>query len=519
MDPQPDRPRADSFAGAAGWTVLTTVVPGVGLIRAGHRALGTVVLSLVVAALVTLGVLVAVRREWALALVVNPVFLRGAGIGLAALGLLWVGTVVLVHLRLRPAPVRTWQRWAGFLMVTVLTFAVAAPSAVGARYAWSQADLVKAVFGGNTAQAAGTVPQVWKQKGRLNVLLLGGDSGPDRTGMRTDTVMVASIDTTTGDTVLFGLPRNTARMPFPAGPLHKAYPNGWYDGVNADNPLYFLNSLYEFVPEQHPELFPDTVHAGGDAMKASVGEALGLNIDYYAVVDLAGFERLIDAMGGVTVNINTYIPMGGSTDAHILPKQWLSPGADQHLDGNQALWYARGRFGSDDFQRMARQRCVISALADQANVPNLLSRYEAIAREFQGVVQTDIPQEDLPSVLNLALLMRTANIRSIAFTNGVAGFRSARPDFALMRTQAQEAIKESYTKASPSATPSAAPQTSTTPTPTPTPTSTKRTTSRATPTPTPSATPSETSVNVRSVCAYDPVAAQEAIANPPYWVK
>ncbi len=517
MDPQPDRPHADSFAGASGWTVLTTVVPGVGLIRAGHRTLGIVVLSLVVAAFGVLGALVAFRREWALTLVVNPDVLRGAGIALAVLGLLWVATVVLVHLRLRPVPVHAWQRWAGFLMVSVLTFAVAAPSAVGARYAWSQADLVTAVFGGNTAQIAGTVPQVWKQKGRLNVLLLGGDSGPDRTGMRTDTVMVASIDTSTGDTVLFGLPRNTARMPFPEGALRKAYPNGFYDGVNADNPLYFLNAIYEFVPQQHPELFPDTAHAGGDAVKASVGEALGLTIDYYAVVDLAGFERLIDAMGGVTVNVNSYIPMGGATDAHILPKKWLSPGADQHLDGNQALWYARGRFGSDDFQRMARQRCVISALADQANVTNLLSRYEAIAREFQGVVQTDIPQGDLPSVINLALLMRTANIRSIAFTNGTAGFRSAHPDYALMRTQVQAAIKESYVKESASAVPSAAPSPTTA---TPTPTTSKKATGKATtPTPTASATPSEASVNVRSVCAYDPVAAQEAIANPPYWVK
>lgn len=517
MDPQHDRLRADSFAGATGWTVLTTVIPGVGLIRAGHRALGNLVIALVVGAAAALGVIIAVHREWALALVVNPAFLRVAGVGLGVVGLAWVGTIVAVHLRVRPLPVRRWQRWAGFLMVVVLTFAVAAPSAVGVRYAWSQADLVRAVFGGNTAQMAGTVPQVWKEKGRLNILLLGGDSGPDRTGMRTDTVMVASIDTTTGDTVLFGLPRNTARMPFPAGPLREAYPDGWYDGYNADDPLYFLNALYEFVPEQHPELFPDTTHAGGDAMKAAVGEAMGIPIDYYAVVDLAGFERLIDAMGGVTVNINSYIPMGGSTDAHVPPKQWLSPGASQHLDGNQALWYARGRYGSDDFQRMSRQRCVISALADQANVPNLLSRYEAIAREFQGVVLTDIPQEDLPSVLNLALLMRSANIRSIVFTNGVAGFRSAHPDFALMKTQVQEAIKESYAK-TPATTP-AAPAAPTTPTPTPTPTPTRSSRTTATPTPTPSPSPSETSVNVRSVCAYDPVAAEEATANPPYWVK
>ncbi|QGF22921.1 LCP family protein [Raineyella fluvialis] len=467
MDPQHDRLRADSFSVASGWTVLTAVFPGIGLIRAGHRALGNLVIGLAIGALAALGVLIAVRREWALAMLVNPTFLRVTGVVLGAMALLWILAIVAVHLRIRPLPIQTWQRWAGFAMVTVLTFAVGAPSAVGARYAWSQADLVTSVFGGNTAPTTGGVPQAWKSKGRLNVLLLGGDSGPDRTGMRTDTVMVASIDTTTGDTVFFGLPRNTARMPFPDGPLRKAYPNGWYDGHNADDPMFMLNAMYEFVPEQHPELFPDKTHAGGNVMKASVGEALGLPIDYYAVVDLAGFERLIDAMGGVTVNINSYIPMGGSTDTHTPPKQWLSPGANQHLDGNQALWYARGRFGSDDFQRMARQRCVLSALADQANVPNLLSRYEAIAREFQGVVTTDVPQGDLASVLNLALLMRSGNTRSIVFTNGTAGFHSAHPDFALMKTQVQEAIKESARKATPSPAASSAPAASTEATPAP----------------------------------------------------
>lgn len=517
MEPQHDRLRADTFAAAGAWTVLTALVPGVGLIRAGRRRTGTVVIGVVVGALVALAVIVRVRREWALAMVVDPTFLRTAGAVLAVLGTLWVLVIVTTHLRIRPLPVRGWHRGVGFVLVSLLSFAVAAPSAVGARYTWSQADLVHSIFGGNPSAASGTGgSKAWKEKGRLNVLLLGGDSGPDRTGMRTDTVMVASIDTATGDTVLFGLPRNTARMPFPPGPLHDAYPQGWYDGVNADNPLFFLNSMYEFVPQQHPDLFPDKKNAGGDAMKASVGEALGIPIDYYAVVDLAGFERLINALGGVTVNINTYIPMGGQTDAHILPTKWLSPGPDQHLDGNQALWYARGRFGSDDFARMARQRCLMTALADQANVPNLLSRYEAIAREFQGVVTTDVPQEDLPAMLNLTLLMRQANMRSIVFTNGVSGFRSAHPDFPLMRTQVQQAIQESRGT---SASPSAAAPAATAPAPRPSSTPVTRRTTAPRPTTSVTPSPSTASVNVRDACAYDPVAAQQAIANPPYWVK
>lgn len=521
MHPQPERLRADSFAAAGVWTAVAALFPGIGLIRAGRRRRGYLVIGLVLGALVALAVVVAVRREWALAMLVDPTFLHVAGVLFAAIGLLWVLVIVVTYRTVRPVPGPPWQRIAGFLLVGVLSFAVAAPIAVGARYTWSQADLVRSVFGGNVAGSrmdGSSVPEEWREKGRLNVLLLGGDSGADRTGLRTDTVMVASIDTRTGDTVLFGLPRNTARMPFPEGPLRDAYPNGWYDGWNGDNAEYFLNSMYEYVPAENPELFPDTTHAGGEVMKASVGEALGLPIDYYAVVNLAGFERLINALGGVTVNINSYIAMGGSTDAGRPPEKWLSPGPDQHLDGNEALWYARGRFGSDDYERMARQRCVMNALADQANVPTLLGRYEAIAREFQSVVLTDVPQSDLPAVLDLALMMRQGNMRSIVFTNGQAGFWSANPDYDQMRDRVQQAIDESHQDA----TPAAPAPSSTAPAPAATTAAPEAPATSAPPAeapadPTPSATTA--SEDVRDACAYDPVKAQEAIDNPPYWVR
>ncbi len=522
MDPKHIKLRTDSFAAASGWTVIAALLPGVGLLRSGRRKRGNLVIGLAIGALVALVVTAVVRREWVLAMVVDPAFLRFAGAAVAVVGLLWVVVVVSTHRSLRPLRVRFWQRPLSFLLVTTLTFMIAAPMAVAARYAWSQADLVASVFGGNTSLQAGAVPQKWKTQGRLNVLLLGGDAGANRTGLRTDTVMVASIDTRTGDTVLFGLPRNTARMPFPEGSaLDQAYPYGWYNGVNGDDPEYFLNAMYDYIPAAHPELFPDPEHAGGEVMKISVGEALGLSIDYYAVVDLAGFEGLINALGGVTVNINSYIAKGGSTDAGRLPEQWLSPGPEQHLDGNNALWYARGRFGSDDFERMARQRCLMTALTDQVNVPTLLGRYEAIAREFQNVVVTDVPEADLASVLDLALLVREGNMRSIVFTNGEHGFISAHPDFDEMRNQVQQAINESHEPPSapveepPAADPTADPATDA-------PAVAKAPEPAAVTDPAPEeVAPVEApaSEDVRNVCAYDPVAAEKAIADPPYWVR
>ncbi|MBO0813203.1 MAG: LCP family protein, partial [Microlunatus sp.] len=283
----------------------------------------------------------------------------------------------------------------------------------------------------------------WANKPRVNILLLGGDDGPDRSGTRTDTVMVASIDTKTGDTTLISLPRNTARMPFPPNsPLSRYYPNGFTNG-DGNNAEYFLNAMYRNVPANVPKnILGKTDNLGADVMKLSVGEATGLKIDYYVLIDLAGFKKLIDALGGITVNINTYVAIGGNTDLHIPPKNWLHPGPNQHLNGARALWFARGRYGADDFQRMDRQRCVVNAIIQQANPANVLTRYEAIAKAGKEIVKTDIPQEALPAFVDLSMRAKHGNVRSLVFKHGVNGFSSPDPDFNLVRSQVAKAIQE-----------------------------------------------------------------------------
>src|SRR5690606_36791035 len=107
--------------------------------------------------------------------------------------------------------------------------------------------------------------------------------------------------------------------------------------------------------------------------------ALGLRIDYYVLVNLKAFEQLIDAFGGITVNVNYPVPKGGSEEEGRKPGGWIQPGPNQRLDGFDALWFARGRWGLDDYQRMLRQRCVIKAIIDQADPIKVLTRFEAIA--------------------------------------------------------------------------------------------------------------------------------------------
>ncbi len=453
---QPRRARSDNdFGRTVAFTIAGTAVPGLGLIAAKRRLVGGIILGVFVTMLLIVGLWAAVDLKGLLSVAVRPAVLNTLAVGLIVLALIWVGVIVATHLALRRRPTGT-QRAIGAVLVGVLAFAVAAPMAVGARYSYDQASLVNTVFKSdkNTKSATrptleapqtakGEAPDPWKDTPRVNILLLGGDAGPDRTGTRTDTVILASVDTQTGDTTLFSLPRNTGRMPFPTdSPLHKYYPNGFTNG-DGNNAEFFLNAMYDNVPNSVPkDVIGETDNLGADALKLSVGTALGLKVDYYVLINLQGFAQMVNALGGITVNINTYIPMGGNTDLHIPPKKYLKPGPDQHLNGNQALWYARGRYGSDDFARMDRQRCVINAIIKQANPTNMLARYEQIAKASKDIIRTDIPQEALPLFVDLSLRVKDGNVRSIVFKHGVDGFSSPDPDFPLMRQRVKAALKE-----------------------------------------------------------------------------
>jgi LCP family protein required for cell wall assembly len=447
-----------SFRRAVVYTILGTAIPGLGLIAGRRRLIGSVILGLFAAGVLALGIYATVDRQDLLGYALDPKTLRRAALALVIIALLWVAIIIASHLSLRGRPT-TSQRVIGGVLVGVLSFAVAAPMAVAARYSYVTASSVGAVFKSEdetksatrpTLEATQTTPgqpkpqDPWAGKPRLNILLLGGDAGPGRAGTRTDTVILASINTKTGDTALISLPRNAARMPFPSSsPLHKRYPYGFTNG-DGQNAEYFLNAMYRNVPRAVPkDILGPTDNLGADVLKLSVGEATGLQVDYYVLINLEGFSKMINALGGIRLNINTYIPIGGDTDRHIPPKEYLKPGPNQKLNGRSALWYARGRYGSDDFARMDRQRCVINAIIKQANPTNMLARYEDVVKAGKQLVYTDMPREVLPLMVDLSLRVKDGNVRSVVFKSGVAGFSSSNPDFTLMRKRVKAAIGES----------------------------------------------------------------------------
>jgi LCP family protein required for cell wall assembly len=433
--------RCDSVLHALGWTLLSAVVPGVGFLHGRRQRLGALVLLVAVVGFIWAAMAMPHNLRSALDLAVDPSRLTRDAIVTAIWVVLWVGVVVGTFVVLRPRPAEPrWQLIGGGAFVGALCLAVIAPVGLVVRDAFAQVHVVNAVFTHNqTATRPSVKPEdPWHGRSRVNVLLLGGDSGPEREGTRTDTMLLASLDTRTGRTVTFGLPRNLADAPFPANsPLHALYPNG-FTGPG-DPASWMLNAVYREVPLLHPHVLGKSSDEGADAIKQAVEGATGLPVDYYVLVDFTGFRRLVDAMGGITVNVNIPVAINGQTDAGIPPTGYIQPGADEHLDGFHALWFARGRYGADDYQRMARQRCVVNAIIDQANPVNLLRRYNALASAGTKVVKTDIPKELLPAFVQLALKAKDHRAKSVLFRISDQ-FNPNSPDFDYMQQVVQKAL-------------------------------------------------------------------------------
>ena len=490
--PEPSR----GFGGALGLTVLGAVLPGTAFLAAGRRRIGFIVLAVFVA-LVAGGIWLATEgRMTAIRAALHPGQLLWVAIGVGVVALLWVLVIVTGYRSLVPPRTGRSQHLVGGFVVLLLVAAVVVPAVDVGRLALIQRGLISGIFTGGRSATVVDTPNPFGDKQRVNVLLLGGDGGKGREGVRTDTVIVASIDTQTGNTTLSSLPRNLENLPVPPGSaLAAAYPKGFQAPTESEG---LLNALYRNGPILHPGILGPTDYPGADMLKLGVGQATGLTIDYFVLINLDGFSRLVDALGGITVNVNYYVPIGGEPTLHILPDAYIAPGPNQHMNGARALDFTRGRFGLTDYLRMARQRCVIQAIVKAADPVTLVQKYQQLANTTKDIVSTDIPQSALDSFVDLALRVKNAEIRSLVFDDSV--INPAYPDYDRIRALVAEAVTASSGRA---ATSTAAPTTTA-----PAPSSPAGTTGTV-PT-TGSATDPVT--DLKDACVYDPVQAAKAIA-------
>lgn len=388
---------------ALGFVAMTLVLPGSAHLAVGRRRLGRTAVR-IWAALVGLtllaGLLALVWRDAALTLATFGPTLRVLSLLLVAAGVGWALLLVDAWRIARPPELARRHR-PGFAVLTLAAaFSVLGGLVASAAMVSAQRDLLATVFAGGGDNRA--------QNGRYNILLLGGDAGKTRTGLRPDSLTVASVDAATGRTVLLSLPRNLEDAPFPANsPLHRKFPRGF----GCADQSCMLNAIYTYATE-HPSLYPGVKNPGAQATKEAVEGITGLPINYWVMVDLKGFRSLVDAVGGITLDVHKRVPIGGGGGP---VTGYIEPGKRQHLDGYHALWFARSRSDSSDYERMARQKCVMNAMLNQLDPVTVLANFSSLAGAGKQSVATDIPARDVDTLIDLALRARTLPVSSVAF--------------------------------------------------------------------------------------------------------
>ncbi len=226
----------------------------------------------------------------------------------------------------------------------------------------------------------------------VNFLLIGSDKRSG-TSFRTDTMVIAILRPNDGQVSLISIPRD----------LWVSIP-GWENQR--------INTAY-----QHGELngYPG---GGPGLLKDTIQYNLGIRIDHTAMVDFDGFRKIVDTLGGVDVPVSCPY-----TDWHLIDPtfdpeieaNWSLYTVDSgviHMDGDLALWYARSRQKSSDFDRGRRQQEVLRAIFTQTLQTGTLSRIPELYNNFKDTVTTDLGLADILQLSLYAPKMTSADIRS-----------------------------------------------------------------------------------------------------------
>ncbi len=414
-----------------GWwlVVLNVLVPGSAQVLAGNRRLGRFGLgaTLLMWTLIVLGALTAllwhqallwltVGGGWVSWLVLTVIQVLCFGY-LALWIVLTIDTLRLVRL----VRTKTYAKIVIPLVAVLVLSLCGSATATAANIAGSSRGAISTLFGSGG-------PSLPPSDGYYNVLLLGADSGLGRDSMRYDSISVVSVNADTGKVTIFGIPRDMPNVPFAPGPMHDLYPDGlqahddsecgWGSGIN---------QLTNAVETCHtgPSLYPDAAKHGSrpavEATKDAAEGVLGIKIPYYVFLDMNDFAKLIDALGGVDIDVKERLPEGNvpewgdSGNADEWATGWIEAG-QQHMNGDTAQWYARSRYTTSDFDRMRRQRELQQAMLKQFTPQNVLTHFTEIAQAGTSAVDTDLPQDKLPEFFDLMMKAKQQPVTSIELT-------------------------------------------------------------------------------------------------------
>ena len=498
--------------------LLTTLVPGLGHLAAGRVRLAAIFgLPLVLLVGLVAGLMVATTMDDLVGAVLDDRLLVGLIVvqgALLAWRLLALGSSLtdprLPRLRVRDALpvvilvvlVAVPQVYAGYVTSTALQSVdevfVSGPATAGAwKPSSTSTPTAPASLAPGTTPSPTPTAAPTPAKPRINVLLIGVDSGVGRNTMLTDTMIVASLDRVAGTVSMLSFPRDLVDAPLPGG--------GHFSGK--------LNSLLAYA-RHHPGAFPGSSGDGHDVLLAAMSEMTGLEIDYYAQVNLGGFVTVIDSLGGVEVNV-AHAFCDPTYDEYGFTRGFAITAGRHKLTGNQALAYARIRHanGESDLTRQARQQEVLSGIRDRVVKGGFLRDPVGFLKAMSKTVETNLPRKLVATLVEYARKIdRGDTYRAVVAGNGMlrSGY-DARGyiligDFDKIRVRADDlftppgqlprkaflAPKPAASRSSGSGVSACAPAATPKPKPRPTPKPTPKATPKPTPKPKPTAKPTPT---------------------------
>ena len=290
-----------------------------------------------------------------------------------------------------------------------LFFVIAGVSIFGFIFGKAWWDAHKALGGGGSALAMSKDidPNSLNGEGdgRINVLLMGKGGDKHEGGQLTDTIMIASIDPINDGVVMLSIPRDLWVKPDDLWPMK-------------------INAVYNSAKEQalytNPKDKSAAEKTGINATKKVVQDYMGVNINYYAMVDFTVFEESVNTLGGITVNL----PAAYSDPTMKIGKQYLNlPAGPNELDGGHALGLARSRYGSfkgqesrNDFGRGENQQLVLIAIKDKALSTGTFAnplKVSQLVSAFGNRVQTNFSTDDLMRLYELSKKIPNENITNV----------------------------------------------------------------------------------------------------------
>lgn len=391
---------AQPAAGSPGLQFATSIVlPGLAALRR-RPLIGILLFTLGVAVPVVLAAWVFSRRDDLIGMALDQQFLSSIVAVGAAVVVARVAAVTEVAVAFRGRAGMWWRT----SFASLVALALAVPVGMFAMQSNEARTAVGNVFGDGDGSSIYVPENDGADDGVsvdpeaiTNILLLGGDAGPGRWGMRTDTMILVSIHDARGRTALLSIPRNLTRLRFPPGtPMAGRFPDGFdaYQGLT--------NAVFTYVSGD--EALMSHYGEGGRlpqpaALAEGIGYSLDVEIDDYSLVNMQGFTEIIDAVGGVTLELSDSVALPPSLPGERELPSSIGPGMVE-MDGAMAIAYVRSRSGDSDYSRMGRQRQLLAALGSQVSGSDAVAGFSKVTGTLDDSMRTSLSGGEFSDLLD-----------------------------------------------------------------------------------------------------------------------